>query len=255
MFLRLLLGEILLIILVLFFYRGPLRLTTLLKDSFIVAIFNSAIPFLLSTYATKSLPSSVTSMMAGFTPLATYAIAYLWHYPNIIFNFMHLSTAFIGLFAMLLINWSGLLFLTHPIPLIVMLLSSVSYGVAAIYINRFNKTDSVLLLACTSTLFSLLIVLLMQWSLKGTINITIPQDKPLFFIIFWLGLVSSGIASMIYCRLINNLGSFTASTVTYLMVLTGVIYGVCFFHDSFTMKSFLGCTLLFIALTLQKTYL
>ena len=107
---------------------------------------------------------------------------------------------------------------------IVVLLSAVGYGIAAIFGRRFGAMSAVAAAACVSTCSSammLAIALLVEapWTLA-------PSARSLAAAVA-SGLLCNGVAVILYYRLIMTLGSISTSSLGYLKAAFGVVIG-CF---------------------------
>ena len=61
-----------------------------------------------------------------------------------------------------------------------------------------------------------------------------------------LALLCSAVAYLLYYRLIADIGSTKALTVTFLMPVFGMIWGTVFLKETITMQMIAGCTLIIV---------
>ena len=59
-----------------------------------------------------------------------------------------------------------------------------------------------------------------------------------------MGIASTGIAYVLYFRLIVNVGPAKAITVTYLVPAFAVIFGAMFINEKLTMNMVIGCAII-----------
>ena len=59
-----------------------------------------------------------------------------------------------------------------------------------------------------------------------------------------LGVVCSGLAFLLYYRLLEELGGIMASSVTFFVPLFGIFWGAVFLHERLSWNVFAGCALI-----------
>lgn len=202
----------------------------------IVGLLNSALPFILLAFASLSLPAGFTSILNATAPLFGTAIAMFW-----------LKETFSpGRLLGLLLGFMGVIVLVgrqfNPTPTFFTavaagLTAALMYAIAAPYIKqKLSGVNSLTIV--TGSQLSAAIVLL------PLLPFTIPQQPPppdILLTILALALFSTALAYILYFRLIHNVGSTKALTVTYLIPVFAMLWGAIVLDESITFAMILGC--------------
>jgi drug/metabolite transporter (DMT)-like permease len=65
-----------------------------------------------------------------------------------------------------------------------------------------------------------------------------------------LGIVCTGIANIIFFRLISHVGPAKAITVTYLIPVSGMLWGLVFLHEPITVGMVIACAVILLGTAL-----
>lgn len=208
----------------------------------VVGCINSALPFSLLAFASISLPAGFTSILNATAPLFGTIVASVWLREK-------LTTArvvgFILGFAgvVILVGWKAIT--ATPVFFMAVcagLLAALMYAIAAPYIKQ-HLADLPALAITTGSQLSAALVLL------PALPFTIPQETPAITVIFAvlaLALLSTAFAYILYFRLIKNVGSTKALTVTYLIPLFAMLWGAILLKETVTTSMILGCGLVLL---------
>ena len=130
---------------------------------------------------------------------------------------------------------------------IALLLSSVGYGVAFAYARRFLKGEPLVLASGQMMLSALLLI-------PGVIVFGQPaqMDLTLSRVAAWLalGAFSSGVAYILYYKLIAEIGATSASFGTYLIPIVGVFWGWLLLGEAFGARTMIGVGLILAGLAI-----
>ena len=130
---------------------------------------------------------------------------------------------------------------------IALLLSSVGYGVAFAYARRFLKGQPLVLASGQMMLSALLLI-------PGVIVFGQPTQMELTVsrLAAWLalGAFSSGIAYVLYYKLIADVGATTASFGTYLIPIVGVFWGWLLLDEAVGLRTAVGVGLILAGLAI-----
>ena len=202
----------------------------------VVGFLNSALPFVLFGYATLSLTAGMASVLNATTPLFAAVVAYFWlgDRPD--------RRRVIGL----AIGFGGVLWLVSArgsvassgglLPVLAALGASVSYGVSASFTRRHLTGVSSLVLAAGSQLGAILVLLvpaLLTWP-------STPPDASAWLAALALGAACTGLAYMLFFRLMNRAGVATATSVTFLVPMFAVLWGGLFLGEQPSLAMLLG---------------
>ena len=205
-----------------------------------VGCINSAIPFSLLAFASVSLPAGFTSILNATAPLFGTIVAFVWLKERLtIARMIGFILGFVGV--IILIGWRAF----ELTPAFVMavsagLLAALTYAIAAPYIKQKLMGVSSLAITAGSQLGAALL-------LFPALPFTMPQQpitEDIVIAVLGLALLSTTFAYLLYFRLIQNIGSTRALTVTYLIPLFAMIWGTLFLHEAITTPMILGCALI-----------
>ena len=216
------------------------------REILIVGVINTAIPFCLFSYATMMLGAGIGSVLNATAPMFGAVIAYFWLKDNLT------NLAIVGLFT----GFAGVVVLTNARtgvdlsasmwPILAALGATCAYGFAACYTRRNLAGVNTLAIAAGSQGFATLVLLplaLFTW----------PAQMPsadAWIQVAILGVACTGLAYILYFRLIANVGAPKAITVAYLVPVFGVMWGVLFLNESITAELLLGAGLILLGVSL-----
>jgi len=110
------------------------------------------------------------------------------------------------------------------------LVATLCYGIAASYTRRYLAGVSSLVVATGSQIGAALGLALPTWWFW-------PAQTPgagAWMALLAVGVLCTGVAYVLYFRLIDKMGASASLTVTFLIPVFAVIYGVIFLHESVT---------------------
>lgn len=217
------------------------------RQVFIMGAFNTAIPFALFAYAVLTLSAGVTSVLNATTPLFGALIAFVWLKNKTSFvGMLGLSLGFIGVYILMSDKITG----TNDsviLPTIAVLGATFCYGVAANYTKQYMSDIKPLALAAGSQISSTLMLLPIGLFFLPE---QMPSNDAILSVIL-LGVLCTGIAYIIFFRLIAEAGATNAISVTYLIPVFGLFWGYLFLDEQITLTIIAGssCILFGVGLT------
>jgi drug/metabolite transporter (DMT)-like permease len=205
---------------------APLQLRQHWKHYLILGLFNSALPFVLFAFAARTLTASVLSVLNATAPMWGAIIGAIWTR-----KLIEARTA-VGL----VLGTAGVALLvgfdrvsTQPgagLALAAALAAALSYSIASLY-ARSARSVAPFANAHGSMWASALLVLpvLPFFPATGALTPAIAAS------VVALGVLCSGIAYLIYFRLIEEIGPTSALTVTFLNPVFGILWGALFLGE------------------------
>ncbi len=247
---RMIIGSLVLFVLIFLLQMKVNNKIILLRDGLMVALFNIVIPFYLTSYAETAIASSLASVINGLTPIFTFLMCVLLMPSECNMRYVHFMSVLLGLVGMLMVNMGFSTDVNSLTCLFALVIASISYAIAANYVKLYAESKDPILLSTMAAFLSALIMLVSQGLTAKTWHM--PQTMQQLFALLWLGGVGSGVSLYLYCLLIQRRGAVTASMVTYLMLVTGVMVGALFLHESISMSAGWGCVCIIVSLILMN---
>lgn len=220
------------------------------KQYFVIGALNAAIPFTLIAFAALHLNASLSAILNSMTPLFTVLVAWLWLKERLTpRKFIGIALGMIGV--IVLVGWSRIPFTQEVILSIGMsTLSTVSYSFAGVYAKKAFVGVPALSVAmgqqmgAAALLFPLTILLLPAAAT--------PVPSLVIYSVLGLAFLCTAIAYLLYFYLIANVGPTKTLSVTFLIPLFGMLWGVIFLQEPITSGMIAGlaiilCSILFIS--------
>jgi drug/metabolite transporter (DMT)-like permease len=204
---------------------------------FIVGLFNTAIPFVLFSYATLTLSGGLTSVLNATTPMFGAIVAYLWFRDKLTISAMFgLLIGFVCVY-FLMLDKISLQQESILLPTLAALTASFSYGLSANYTKRYLTGISSTVLASGSQVSATLVLLPLSLFFIPT---HWPSNTAIMSVLI-LGILCTGVAYIIFFHLIAHLGPARTISVTYLIPAFGLFWGSLFLDEVITSSMIVGC--------------
>jgi len=201
-----------------------------------VGLLNSALPFVMFGYATQHLSASYTSILNATTPFWGAIVAYLWLGERL-GRWRVLGLA-IGFGGVLVLVWGrlGAGGEGNGRAILATLVATLCYGIASAATKKQLGNVSALTGAAGSQLFAALMLLpfaIVSWPAQ-------PPDAWAWASAVLIGVLCTGLAYLIFFRLIDRVGSTRAISVTFLVPVFGMLWGALFLDETITTRMFAG---------------
>ncbi|MFA0081502.1 DMT family transporter [Vibrio breoganii] len=223
------------LLVVAWYMKKKLDFTAHTKHFFIIGLLNTALPFLLFAYAAQTLPASILSILNSTAAIWGAAIAIVWSrsLPTLRV-IVGLISGVIGVYILVGLD-NALLPADSGVAMIAGVMAACCYGIASNYaknapkISSFDNAHGSMWAAC-------LIVL----PLLPFMPIREMPDVQISISVILLGVVCTGLAYLLYFRLIEDLGPPSALSVTFLIPLFGILWGYLFLGEQVGWNTALG---------------
>ena len=211
------------------------------KHYLILGLFSTALPFVLIAYAAQTLNASTLSILNSTAPIWGALISVVWGGNRLTNKFMMgLALGVIGVCVLVgkearLVGWDAAL------PMLCSVSAAFSYGIATNYtkiapkVSSFNNAHGSM---WGASLLLLPLALLMPAREPLTLDIGLP--------VFALGVFCTGLAYILYFRLVDDIGAASALSVTFLVPVFGILWGHLFLGEPVGWNTLIG-TLLVLA--------
>jgi drug/metabolite transporter (DMT)-like permease len=217
----------------------PLRLARQWRQILVLGAINTALPFFLLTYAAKSLNASVLSVLNATAPVFGALVGALWLKQRLTLPVCAGLLLGVAGVAVLVAEDLAVAHIPSGWPVTAVLCTAFLYGLSSNYarlhaasLDHFNAAHGSLWVACLLMLPA------------------VPAHRPPGPIsaghvaaALTLGIVCTGVAYLLYFKLIRDVGPMSALTVAYLIPVFGVLWGAAFLGEPVTAALLAGGTL------------
>jgi drug/metabolite transporter (DMT)-like permease len=218
----------------------------------ILGLTNIVIPYALISWGQQYIPSGMASILNATVPLFTFLLA------TVVLHDEAFTLARIG---GLLVGFAGVVLLALPSlgsamddarsvlaveGMLAVALAGISYAIAAVYTRRrltgrplVKTADGSLRpptaheIALGSTLVSLVVVsalaLVLERPAGGLIHL--PATPAAWFGVLWLGLLGTGLAYLLFFRILERWGATRTTLVTYILPVVAITLGFVFLGE------------------------
>ena len=214
----------------------------------VVGATNSAIPFGLFAYSMLYLNAGFDAVLNSTAPLWAALVAYVWLRVPL--------DAAKG--AGLVLGVGGVLLLVHdkfsggaggaPAAVLAVLAATLLYGFAVNYSKRALAAVSPSVTAAGSMLTATALLAVPGAALwpAGA------WHAPTWWAVLGLGVLCTGVAYVLYFRLIERAGAAFAVSVTFLVPVFGMLWGDLFLHEPVTPAMLGGCAIVLLGTALAS---
>lgn len=211
----------------------------------LVGLANTAVPFVLFNYSSLHLEAGVNAILNATAPMFGALVAWLWLGDKLT------KSAIAGL----VVGFAGVAVISQQklgegevsvLPIITALLATTGYGIAASMMKKWLQGVRPLVVATGSQ--AMATVMLAPFAL-ATLPDTMPSANA------WgnavaLAIGGTGIAYILYFKLIADVGPARAITVAYLVPLFGIIWGVLFLTEHLSLQTIVGGIMVLVGVAL-----
>lgn len=227
-------------------YRGQVGvLRQQWKLVFLVGILNSAIPFACLSFALLSISTGLSSILNATVPLFGAAVAWIWLKDRP--HGARIAGLLIGFVGVALLAWNKSSFQPDATgastgwAVLACLVACLFYGVSASFTRRYLTGVPSMVLATGSQVGATLGLAPLTWWFWPQQAVSTSAWLSLLV----LGVMCTGIAYVIFFRLIDLRGPAKALTVTYAIPVFAVAYGVLLLGEVVT-PWMVGCGLVIL---------
>lgn len=222
--------------------RVPVNGRRLWSHYLVVGLLNSAIPFALISWAETKLPASTAAILNATSPLFGMAVAAAWLGDRLSTpKMIGMAVAFAGVAGVVGGGLQGLS-AQDLLPVGSSLLAALSYGVAATYAKARTTDAKPMATAFGSQVAS--VVLLAP--LLGFALPSAPPTNAALGAVVALGILCTGLAYILYFRLIADIGPAKALTVTFIAPLFGLLWSALFLGEAITPMKLTACAAILV---------
>lgn len=214
--------------------RQGLALARHWKKIFFLGMLNSGIPFACYAYALLAITTGLSALINATVPLFGALVAWVWLKDRP--HGLKILGLLIGFVGVAMLAWGKASFkpdasgLSSGWAVVACLVACLCYGLSASFTRRYLSGVPSLVVATGSQMgatLGLALPTLWLWPAQN------PSLKA-WLALLVVGVVCTGIAYVLFFRLIDTVGAASTLTVTFLIPVFAVIYGALFLGESVT---------------------
>jgi len=216
-----------------------------------VGLTNTALPFLCFSYAALSISAGMSSIFNAASPLFGALVARLWLRERLTPpRMLGLAIGFAGVLGM---AWNSASFKAGGSgwAVVACIAATFFYGYSPNYAKRRLQSVPPLAIAAGSQLAASLLLLgpaVLWWPAQ-------PLSTASWVMGGVLAFVCTGLAYLLYFRLIARIGPANAITVTFLIPAFAVVWGWLFLDERVTLAMVAGCAVIVLGTALATGFL
>ncbi|HET6719235.1 MAG TPA: DMT family transporter [Rhodocyclaceae bacterium] len=225
--------------------RLPLRGNT--RHFLILGLLNTALPFFLFSVAAQTLNASLLAIVNSTAPLWGVVFGFLINRQPPKARTLAGLLAGCGGVGLLVLHDASALAAGSWLPVLATILAPICYGLASHY-ARLRTTHLDPSAVAQGSMWGAL-----ACCLPALFVVAVPAGGDFAALsggAWWaalaLGVLCTGVAYLIYFRLIRDIGAASALTVTFLIPLFGILWGALFLDEPVTIHTLLGAALVLL---------
>jgi drug/metabolite transporter (DMT)-like permease len=216
------------------------------------ALFNVVLPWTLVAWASRIIEAGLTTVLNSLSPIFVFLLtwAITRHEPATRRKFVGVSLGIAGV--VVIVGPSVLAGLgTHLLAELACVAGSLSYGIAAVIGRRYDRLPA-LVPAAGSVLTGAAILVPLALYFDGW-----PAGASMrsLLAVLTLGILSTGVAFVVYFRLLSTIGSIATASQAYLRIVVGVGLSVLLLGERLEPTHWAGLSLVIagvVAMTLRS---
>jgi drug/metabolite transporter (DMT)-like permease len=209
----------------------------------VMGAINIAIPFSLITWAELTVDSALAAILNAAVPLFVIVIAAIFlRDERITLNRLAgLAVGFVGVAILVGFNPSDIAG-SNAAGEIALIGSTISYAAGAVYARRNIHGLRPMIPALFQVGFALVMVLVLAFVFERPLQVGMTPTA--MFAVIWLGLLGSGLAYLIFFRILGRWGATRTSMVAYLLPVYGIALGALVLSEPIDIRLLIGTALI-----------
>ncbi len=195
----------------------------------VVGLFSNALPFFLIAWGEQYINSGKAAIMMAIMPVLVPTLAHFFVAEERLTpcKFVGIALGFSGL--LVLVGFEALAGLSQQVTgLLAVLLGTICYSTTAIFVRKFVKQSGIVM-SSGSVLVGTILVVIAAFALEQPLQLR-PSTQALAAISF-LGVFATGLAAILYFRLLRSVGATIFSQINYLIPVLGVYWGALLLQE------------------------
>jgi drug/metabolite transporter (DMT)-like permease len=221
--------------------RRSLQVALHWKHYLVLGLCNSALPFLLFAYAAQTLTASLLSILNATAPIFGAVTTAVWNRSRL--SWRTIAGLILGVTGVaVLVGFDrAMLAPGAGVAIAAGLTASLCYGIVSTYARAAPQGD-----AFNNAHGSMWAATLLVVPAAPFFPALAPATPGVLVAALALGVVCSGVAYLLYFRLIADLGPAPALTVTFLIPVFGVLWGALFLGEHVGLSTVAGSLIVIV---------
>jgi|TARA_B110000459_G_C16600253_1_gene490695 drug/metabolite transporter (DMT)-like permease len=222
------------------------------KLIFLVSLTNMSIPFCLLAYASMSIGAGVTSVLNSTVPFFAAIIAFVfWSQRMTLTSILGLILGFSGVVVLVLGPSSESSLASDGKAISAGIAAAMFYGTAVnITANKLQGISGLSITVGSLFCASLCLAPFAVYS--------VPEEMPsqsIWLSVIALGVLCTGVAYLMFYRLIAKVGPHRAITSTFMIPLFSIVWGAIFLGETITIYMIAGCVLVLFGVAMTTGFI
>ena len=210
----------------------------------VMASINIVVPFSLITWAERSVDSALAATLNAAVPLFVIVIAAIFLRDERI-TANRLAGLFVGFIGVaVLVGFDPATLTSSDFSGEIALIgSTISYACGAVYARRNIHGLRPMIPALFQVGFAFAIVSVLAFVFERPLTVFGAMNPTSLFAVVWLGLLGSGLAYLLFFRILSVWGATRTSMVAYLLPVFGIALGALVLHENVDGRLLIGTAL------------
>ena len=210
----------------------------------VLGLLNNVYPFTLLTWGQQHIDSSLAAILVSSMALWTAVLAHFWIDERLTLD--RSLGLIIGFAGVIVLIGADLRDITDSSTLgqLAIVAGVLGYAFGTVYVRGFLTERDAVVTATGQTIVAATVMAPLALAVDAPFDIDLSTKTALAWLT--LGVVSSGIAYLIYFRLIRNVTATQAALVGYLIPVTAVFLGAFVLDERLGVNSFAGLALIIL---------
>lgn len=224
------------------------QMSKVIPSLILLGVINAALPFFLFAWSAQELTAGMLSILNGTSPLFALIIAIMFFQQNTtLLQVVGLLVGFAGLLIFIGLDEIRVLFF----PVTLCLCGAFCYAYSNNILFKLSHIKPSALASATMVsgfIFSIPLFLSEPQAFSFDLSLKT------YLAIFFLGLVSTGISFIAYVALLQRSSPVQASSIIFLVPITGIFWGVIFLNENIDQKIIIGSMFILLGIGLTNIF-
>ena len=224
------------------------QMSKVIPSLILLGVINAALPFFLFAWSAQELTAGMLSILNGTSPLFALIIAIMFFQQNTtLLQVVGLLVGFAGLLIFIGLDEIRVLFF----PVTLCLCGAFCYAYSNNILFKLSHIKPSALASATMVSgFIFSIPLFLSEPQVFSFDLSLKT----YLAVFFLGLVSTGISFIAYVALLQRSSPVQASSIIFLVPITGIFWGVIFLNENIDQKIIIGSMLILLGIGLTNFF-